>query len=110
MDKKRVFVKLLLIGAGGGCLALAIFAGQPWLTALVAPRQPLEPMESEAIIGEVLEATGVADDEQAAEEGMPVVSPAIPPQAEETLKRQPLVARRHNGEEVPVLFPGCRGS
>ena len=108
MNRKRVFGRLLLIGAGGGCLALAIFAGQPWLTALVAPRQPVEPMESEAIIGEVLEATGVADDEQAAEEGMPVVSPAIPPQAEETLPEpQPLVARRHNGEEVPVLFPAA---
>ena len=105
MDKKRMFVRLLLIGAGGGCLALAIFVAQPWLTALLAPRQPLEPMESEAIIGEVLEATGVADDEQVAEGGMPVVAPAIPTQAEETLKRQPLVARRHNGEEVPVLFP-----
>ena len=107
MDKKRMFVRLLLIGAGGGCLALAIFAGQPWLTALVAPRQPLEPLESEAIIGEVLEAPGAADDAQAAGEGTPVVSPAIPPQVEETLKRQPLVARRHNGEEVPVLFPAA---
>ena len=107
MDKERVFVRLLLIGAGGGCLALAIFVGLPRLTALLSPTQPMEPMESEAIIGEVLEASGVADNDQAPGEGMPVVSPAILPQAEETLKRQPLVARRHNGEEVPVLFPAA---
>ena len=104
MDRKRVVGKLLLIGAGGGCLALAIFVGLPKLTALMAPTQP---MESEAIIGEVLKAPTVADDDQVAEEGMPVVSPAIPPQAEQTLKHEPLVARRHDGEEVHVLFPAA---
>ena len=104
MGWKRVVGKLLLIGAGGGCLALAIFVGLPKLTALMAPTQP---MEAEAIIGEVLMAPGVADDDQVAEEGMPVVSPAILPQAEQTLKPQPLVARRHDGEEVHVLFPAA---
>ena len=105
MDRKRVLGKLLLVGAGGGCLALAIFVAQPRLRALVTPPQLIE---TEEIIAEVLKTPSVAEGERAAEEGMAVVSPVIPPQAEETLPEPgPLVARRHDGGEVVVLFPAA---
>ena len=89
MDKKRVFVRLLLIGAGGGCLALAIFVGLPRLTALLAPTQPMEPMESEAIIARGFGTRQPLwdDDRRAEGEQMPVSSPHMAPQDEEALYR-----------------------
>lgn len=105
MGWKRVVGKLLLIGAGGGCLALAIFVGLPKLTALMAPTQP---MKAEAIIAEVFNAPAAIDDGATERDQIPASSPHMAPLDEEALSEPgPLVARRHNGEEVHVLFPAA---
>ena len=108
MDRKRVFVRLLLIGAGGGCLALAIFAGQPWLTALVAPTQP---MGAEEIVGDVLDAPAGPGGQVVGVDDSAVLPPPLLPEGGEASRGpEPLIAVRHNGEEVPVLFPAAEGA
>ena len=99
MSGRRIIGKLCLVGAGGGCLALAMFVVQPWLTARVeAPGAT----GSEEIVEEVLSlpATDEADqgdrDDADEEGGMPAPSP--------------LVGLRDNGEEVAVVFPAAGGN
>ena len=94
---RRVVGKLLVLVAGMGAVALVVFVGQPMLTA-PAPEPP--PLAPEEIVAEVLS-------EPPAEE-------AVGPTLAEVVEREkpasmptPLMAVRHGGEEVPVVFPAA---
>ena len=99
MGRKQVVGKLLVVGAGTGCLALGMFVLLPWLTEPPAPPQP---PAIEAIVAELLNAPATdkpdegSDSPAGAEEGAMPVSP-------------PVVALRNDGVELPVVFPAANG-
>ena len=74
---KGVFGRLALVAAGGGCLALLVFVGLPWLTE--APRPPEE-----------VPAPSMSGDE---------------PEAVAEPEGSHVVGVRNTGEEVAVVFP-----
>ena len=94
MDRKRVIGKLLLIGAGGGCLVLMMYVGLPWLTAQLEVAEPPQPPGTEGIVAQVLNTQGTEEPDDVVEEGVMQVP-------------SPLVAVRDNGEEVAIVFPAA---
>ena len=98
MGWKRIVGKLLLIGAAGGLLALALFVLLPRLTEAPAPPQP---SGTEAVVADVMnppapgEAGQGAPGDAAHEGGITAPSP--------------VVAVRNNGEKVAVVFPAAGG-
>ena len=77
MGWKLVFGKLFLLGAGMGCVVLAIFVVPPWLTALVAPTQP---MGAEEIVADELDAPAGPGGQRAGEDDSVVLSPPLLPE------------------------------
>ena len=108
MGWKLVFGKLFLLAAGMGCVVLAIFVLPPWLTALVAPTQP---MGAEEIVADELDVPAGPGGQVVGVDDSAVLSPPLLPEGGEASRGpEPLVALRHNGEEVPVLFPAAEGA
>ena len=83
---KGVIGRLALIVAGGGCLALLVFVGLPWLTE--APRPPGD-MPAPSITGN--EGAGAEDE----------------PEAGAGPEGSRVVGVRNTGEEVAVVFPAA---
>ena len=79
--------RLLIVAAGGGCLALLIFVVLPTMNV------PAPPMPQDEIAAEVF---GI--DEQSADEGEPEAVMPVP---------SPLVGVSNDGEEVAVIFPAA---
>ena len=100
MSWKRVAGKLLLVGAGGGCLALVMFVVLPALMQAPATPQQRTPGNTVADVPTLpLPVDGV--DEIAGPEGE-LDEGATPAPS-------PLVGLRANGEEVAVVFPAATG-
>ena len=87
--------KLLIVAAGGGCLALVFFVVEPRLF------EPAPPMPQDEIVAEALGTDKQSgdvrqpDERQAEQGGIEVVMPAP----------SPLVGIRNDGAEVAVIFP-----
>ena len=99
MSGRRIIGRLLLVGAGGGCMALVMFVVLP---ALMQPPVPPQQMAPENTLADVprlpLPVDGV--DEIAGPEG-DLDEGATPAPS-------PLVGLRDNGEEVAVVFPAAQ--
>ena len=98
MGWKRIIGRLLVVAAGGGLLALALFVLLPRLTEAPAPPQP---PGTEAVVADVLNPpapgeAGQGDPGDTAQQGG-ITAPS------------PVVAVRNNGEEVAVVFPAAGG-
>ena len=99
MDRKRVIGKLLVVGAGTGVLALAVFVLLPWLTQ---PAESPQQMAGQAIVQEV-------SSTPSAEEGLAAgydQESGPPGMVEEGATQVPsrIVGFRDSGEEVAVVF------
>ena len=94
---RRAVGRLLLVVAGMGAVVLVVYVVQPMLTA-PAPEPP--PLAPEEIVAEVLS-------EPPAEQGVePSLTEDVQPEELPTMPT-PLMAVRHGGEEVPVVFPAA---
>ena len=98
MGWKRIIGKLLLVAAGGGLLALALFVLLPRLTEAPAPPQP---PGTEAVVADVLNPPAPGEAGQGA--------PGDAAQQGGITAPSPVVAVRNNGEEVAVVFPAAGG-
>ena len=96
MSGRRIIGKLLLVGAGGGCLALVLFVVLPALTQAPVPPQQMTPEDVPTLPLPVDAVDEIAGPEGKVDEG------ATPASA-------PLVGLRPNGEEVAVVFPAATG-
>lgn len=92
---RRGIGKLLLVLAGMGVVALTIFVAMPML---LAPAPESVPMVPEEIVAEVLSEPADRAAWEPAQETRPEDVPGIP---------TPLVARKHGGGELPVVFPAA---
>lgn len=89
--------RLLIVAAGGGCLAVVIFVVLPMTN------EPAPPMTRDAIVAQVL-----GTDERRAETGQPEERPADEGEPEGVMPvPSPLVGVRNDGEEVAVIFPAA---
>ena len=103
--------KLFLVLAGCGALVVLIFVVLPWMTPPEEPPEPPQAMAPEEIVAEILgesaATVGAETDELPADavgEGVTTLQET----AEDAVMPvpSPLVAVRHDGEELPVVFPG----
>ena len=94
MGWKRVVGRLLLVGAGGGCLVLLMFVGLPLLTELQPPEEPAASKDG---------AVEVPNVRGAEKPGEIVADGAV----QDVVGRAPtsLVAVKNNGDEIAVVFP-----
>ena len=96
MGWKRIIGKLLLIGAGCGCLVLMMYVGLPWLTAQLEVAEPPQSPGTEGTVAQVQNTPGTEEPDDVVEEGV-MQAPS------------PLVAVRDNGEELAIVFPAADG-
>ena len=96
MSGRRIIGRLLLVGAGGGCLAVVMFVVLPWLMQAQQPMAPENTVADMPTLTLPVDAVdGIAGPEDELDEGR-------------TAAPSPLVGLRDNGEEVAVVFPAAQ--